>query len=137
MLVLGHSTMASRWGILATMPRKHGVSGRTTMRFIFFNPRDRTMTLCFSGQQMGLPTSFILIVAPAISKSSFFALVRFVPSRLGLNFLRSQAPHLRYLSLVAQLFERVDRGFDHVVRIMGADRLSQHILNSNCLNHGT
>jgi hypothetical protein len=45
------------------MPRKHGVSGRTTVRFMVFSPSDRTMDLCFSGQQMVLPINLILIVA--------------------------------------------------------------------------
>jgi len=45
------------------MPRNTGVSGRTTVRFMVFNPKDRTIDLCFSGQQMGLPINLILIIA--------------------------------------------------------------------------
>ena len=32
---------------------------RTTVRFMVFNPRERTIILCFTGQQMGLPISLI------------------------------------------------------------------------------
>jgi hypothetical protein len=49
------------------MPRNAASSGRTTMRFIFFNPSDRTIALCFSGQQIGLPISLILMVPTAMA----------------------------------------------------------------------
>ena len=56
------STIASRCGTLATIPRNDGVSGRSTTWLIFLRPRLRTITLCFSGVQIGLLTSLILIV---------------------------------------------------------------------------
>src|SRR3954447_12313914 len=47
-LLLTYSlTISSRWGTFATIPRKEGVSGRSTTRFIFCRPRDRTIFLCF------------------------------------------------------------------------------------------
>jgi hypothetical protein len=90
------------------MPRNTGVSGRSTTRFIVFSPKDRTMDLCFSGQQMVLPISLILIQLDL--------------SLTILNhLLQAQASHFRYLGLVAQLFEGIDGGFDDIVRIMRAD----------------
>jgi hypothetical protein len=83
------------------MPRNTGVSGRTTTRFIVFSPNDRTIDLCFSGQQMiliQLDLSFVI-----------------------LNLIQAKAAHLRYLGLVAQLLERVDGRFHDIVRIVGAD----------------
>src|SRR6266446_6893717 len=65
-----YSTTASRCGIFLTMPRNPGVSGRTTIWLSLRNPRLRTMTLCFSGVQIGLRISLILIMA-AISIPNF------------------------------------------------------------------
>ena len=90
------------------MPRKAGVSGRTTMRFIFFNPSDRTITLCFSGEQIGLPISLILMVAAGHGLA---------------HLLQRQAAHIGHLRPVAQLLQRVDGGFHHVVRIVRADAI--------------
>jgi hypothetical protein len=89
------------------MPRNTGVSGRTTTRFIVFSPNDRTMDLCFSGQQMVLPISLILIQLDL--------------SFVILNLIQAKTAHFRYLGLVAQLLERIDSGLHHIVRIMGAD----------------
>jgi hypothetical protein len=89
------------------MPRNAGVSGRTTTRFIVFSPNDRTIDLCFSGQQMVLPISLILIQLDL--------------SFVILNLIQAKAAHFRYLGLVAQLLERVDGRLHHIVRIVGAD----------------
>jgi hypothetical protein len=89
------------------MPRNAGVSGRTTTRFIVFSPNDRTIDLCFSGQQIVLPISLILIQLDL--------------SFVILNLIQAKAAHLRYLGLVAQLLERVDGRFHDIVRIVGAD----------------
>src|ERR1700730_15228249 len=105
------------------MPRNAGVSGRTTTRFMVFSPSDRTMALCFSGQQMVLPTSLILIQ---------LALSLVILSYL----LQTQSSHFRYLGFVTQLLERVDGRFHHVVRIVGADRFGQHVRYSDRLNYG-
>ena len=83
------------------MPRKPGVSGRSTMRFIFFKPNARTMILCFIGVHIGLPINLILIV-PAILA----------------YLLESHAAHVGGGLTVAQLFERVDGRLHHIVRIM-------------------
>ena len=89
------------------MPRNAGVSGRTTTRFIVFSPNDRTIDLCFSGQQMVLPTSLILIQLDL--------------SFVILNLIQAKAAHFGYLGLVAQLFERIDGRLHHIVRVVGAD----------------
>jgi hypothetical protein len=56
------SSTASRWGTLATMPRKPLLSGTVAVWFIFFKPNWRTITFCFSGRPIGLATSLIVIV---------------------------------------------------------------------------
>src|ERR1700729_2155867 len=106
--------MASKCGIFATMPRNTAVSGRSTTRFMVLSPNDRTMDLCFSGQQMVLPISLILI--------------QFDLSLVILNyFLQTQSSHLRHLSLVAQLLQCIDGSLHHVVRVVGADGFGQHV----------
>ena len=42
------------------MPRNAGVSGRSTIWFIFFSPSARTITLCFSGVQIEAADQFDL-----------------------------------------------------------------------------
>src|SRR6185369_2169292 len=95
------------------MPRNAGVSGRSTMRFIFLSPSARTMTLCFSGVQMVLRINLILMV-PGIRLSHLPGI---------------QAAHLGDVLFIAQLFERGDGGFDHVVRVMRSNGLSEHVGN--------
>src|SRR6185503_20438870 len=94
-----YSTIVSRCGIFFTMPRKAGVSGRSTTRFIFFSPSARTITLCFSGVQIGLRMSLILII-PGIRLS---------------HLPGFQAPQLGDLFFVTQLLQCVDSSFHHVV----------------------
>src|ERR1700675_2734397 len=101
-MVCLYSTIASRCGIFFTMPRKAGVSGRSTMRFIFFSPSARTITLCFSGVQMGLRMSLILIF-PGMRLSHLPAV---------------HAAHLSHVLFIAQLLQGVDGRFDYVVRIV-------------------
>src|SRR5579884_3281610 len=101
------------------MPRNTGVSGRSTMRFNFFKPSERTMALCFSGVQMGLRTSLILI---------------FPVSAILPNFLLRQTAQLGDLRLVSQLLEGVNRRLDDIVGIVRADRLRQHVRNPDGLN---
>src|ERR1700736_5881482 len=116
--------MASKWGIFATMPRNAGVSGRTTTRFMVFSPSDRTMALCFSGQQMVLPTSLILI--------------QFALSLVILHYLlQTQSSHFGYLGLVAQLLQRIDGRLPNVGGVVRANRFGQHVRYSDRLNHGS
>src|SRR5258708_33665396 len=119
-LCASYSTIASRCGIFFTMPRKAGVSGRSTIRLIFFNPSARTMTLCFSGVQIGLRTSLIFII----------------PGMCLSHLLQCQAAQIGHLFAIPQPFECVDSGFHHVVRIARPDGLGQHVRNSHRLNDG-
>ena len=82
------------------------------MRFIFFNPSDRTIALCFSGQQMGLPINLILMVAVGHGLA---------------HLLLRQTTHFGGLRPVAQLLERVDGGFDDVMRIARANGFREHV----------
>src|SRR5208283_4871275 len=81
-------TTTTRCGTLATIPRMAALSGRSTTWSIFRKPSPRTTTLCFSGAQIGLRTSLILIV-PAISE-----------------LLHREAADIGHGVLVAQLLER-------------------------------
>src|SRR5712691_1590533 len=65
-----YSTTANRCGIFLTIPRNPGVSGRSTTWLILRSPRLRTITLCFSGVQIGLRTSLILILESMITTPS-------------------------------------------------------------------
>src|SRR5579871_4690604 len=97
------------------MPRKPGVSGRSTTRFIFLSPSARTITLCFSGVQMTLRINLILMV-PAMA----LAYLSRVETAQGGHF-----------AAVAQLLESVDGRFHHVVRVVRADRFGQHVRNAH------
>src|SRR5947209_19957313 len=100
------------------MPRNTGVSGRSTIRFIFFSPSERTILLCFSGVQMTLRTSLIFIV----------------PGILGALFdWRFEAAEVRNLVLVAKLFERIDCCLHNVVRVVRAERFGENVRDSDGL----
>src|SRR5215831_21370480 len=114
------------------MPRNTGVSGRSTTWLIFRSPSPFTIRLCFSGVQIGLWTSLILILSAMVRDLVTFS--RWAIPRI-LHFLDGDTAHLGHRALFAQRLQSHDGRLHHIVRIPAADRFRQHVRNAAGRNH--
>src|SRR3954447_4304417 len=101
------------------MPRNDGVSGRSTTWFILFRPRLRTITLCFSGVQIGLLTSLILILESDIVCP--FGCRTPLPGGSVLKLFRPHSADFADRLGGAKLLERVDGRLHGVMGVSRTD----------------
>src|ERR1039458_3770253 len=123
------------------MPRIAGSSGRSITWFSRVNPSPFTTRFCVTGAQMAETTHFRCIF-PATAFGFFVVIVNSstlimsAASRYSvLKFVHSLAAHRRDALSALQMPQRVEGRFDHVVRVGGADRLGQNVLNSHRRHH--
>src|SRR5262245_29559155 len=103
------------------MPRIVGVSSCSTVCRIRRRPSAFTVASCFGESPMMLLTSVTLSF---LATGGLLAVV----SALAPGRVRGLQP--------LEPTERVDRGLEHVVRIVRAERLGQDVLDTGGLQHG-
>ena len=106
-----------------------GYPGAPRLRFIFFKPSARTMILCCIGVQIGLPTNLILRFAPVAYCLPLVRCLRRACRRPAPRALRGRATRTGSSSAS-------DGRLHHVVRIVRADRLREHVRDAGGLDHG-
>src|SRR5215813_7464424 len=120
------------------MPRTAGVSSRSTVWCMRRKPRPRMVARMSSVQLMKLTTHLILTVPPGLA--AFFSLAiggalgRSSLLRTAADFVHGLGAHLGDVAGILQAEQRRKRGLDDVVRIRGAQRLREHVVNSRNLH---
>src|SRR5690349_13850586 len=118
----------SIWATLSTIPRIEGVSSTTFERFILLRPRAFSVSFWPGLRPIGLPVWVILIFAivtyPLLAGfgGGIAALAENVAHLLG----AARGNRTRRVAML----ERIERRLDHVVRVRGADRLRDDVMDA-------
>src|SRR5262249_283041 len=112
-------------GALAIMPRIVGVSSWVATSSRFLRPSALTVASWRGLRRMRLPVSVILSFLLGTRGLLYQIAVAAAPPR-GVQILRSLDP-----------LQRIDGGLEHVVGIVGPQRLGQDVLHAGRLQHRT
>src|SRR5262249_19258219 len=115
------STTRTAYGTRATIPRIDGVSSCSTVARIFRRPRARSVFTWFGWSPIRLRTRVILSLLLGKGR-----LLRFLRGLAAQRVEVLEPPHP---------LERVDGRLQDVVRVVGADRLGQDVLDAGRLQH--
>src|SRR4026209_2151019 len=124
------------------MPRVSGVSASSTVWLRRRSPRPITVSSCVRLNPIVLFTSVILRRLPSAFFAFFVAIVLLTFALCPLTVLGPNqfrfflAAEPRPLRRILQTHEAGKRRTHDVVRIRGAERLGQHVLNAAALHHG-
>src|SRR5262249_12001803 len=149
------STTRTRWRILWTMPRTAGVSLSVRRRFILLRPSPISVCSCTLGRRMGLRYCSTVMVLPALASafgpgvSAAMGSPPAISRRFarGLRIRRAVAAaghdlaHLlaapgRDAARILLPLEGIEGSAHHIIGIGGAQRLGNHVLHTQHVEHG-